>query len=196
MFALLAVVVTAAALPTPSPTISPLPPAVVQWYAQRGARASGLDPQLVRAVIDAESGGDPKAVSVAGAVGLMQLMPQTAHDCGIDSRYDALANVRCGAMTLSYLVRRYGVEIGVAAYNFGAGNVVAVGAHFSKTPVQTQAYVRDVLEQYDRLQHETLAAAAPASPAAEPPQLAIAWEFPPAPTQYPACDAFDALSVV
>lgn len=147
--------------PTPSPSISPLPSPVVQWYAQRGAEVSGLDPALVRAVIEAESGGDPKAVSKAGAIGMMQLASSTASDCGIHDLFDPLQNVQCGARTLGYLVDKYGVETGIAAYNFGSGDVDSVGGHLSKMPVETQNYVKAVVEEYDVLQHETLEAAAP-----------------------------------
>ena len=152
----------AISVPTPSPTISPLPSAVVQWYAQRGADASGLDPSLVRAVIDAESGGDPKAVSKAGAIGMMQLQPETAGDCGIRDSFDPAQNVECGARTLAYLVHRYGVETGIAAYNFGPGSVDAVGGHFAKMPLETQQYVKSVIDDYDDRQHEELAVEAPA----------------------------------
>ena len=151
----------AVGVPTPSPTISPLAPPVVQWYAQRGADASGLDPELVRAVIDAESGGDPKAVSKAGAIGMMQLAAATASDCGIRDLFDPLANVQCGSRTLGYLVRNYGMEGGIAAYNFGAGDVEAAGGHLGKMPVETQQYVKAVIEEYDDLQHESLDARAP-----------------------------------
>lgn len=152
---------TVIGVPTPSPTTSPLPAAVVQWYALRGADSSGLDPALVRAVIDAESGGDPKAVSKAGAIGMMQLQPETASDCGIHDLYDPMQNVECGARTLGYLVRRYGVQTGIAAYNFGAGSVESVGNHFTKMPVETQQYVKSVIDEYDALQHYSLDAASP-----------------------------------
>jgi len=163
-----ALLALAVGVPTPSPTISPLNSAVVQWYAQRGADASGLDPALVRAVIDAESGGDPRAVSKAGAIGMMQLASATASDCGIHNVFDPLANVQCGSRTLGYLVHRYGVEEGIAAYNFGSGDVEATGNHLSKMPVETQQYVKAVIEEYDLLQHESLEAQAPddAAPAA------------------------------
>ncbi len=147
--------------PTPSPTISPLPSPVVQWYAQRGAEVSGLDPALVRAVIEAESGGDPKAVSKAGAIGMMQLASSTASDCGIHDLFDPMQNVQCGARTLGYLIHRYGVENGIAAYNFGSGDVDSVGGHLSKMPVETQSYVKAVVDEYDVLQHEELEVSAP-----------------------------------
>jgi soluble lytic murein transglycosylase-like protein len=147
--------------PTPSPTISPLPSPVVQWYAHRGAEVSGLDPALVRAVIEAESGGDPKAVSKAGAIGMMQLAAPTASDCGIHDLFDPEQNVECGARTLGYLIRRYGVEMGIAAYNFGSGDVESVGGHLSKMPQETQTYVKAVVDEYDSLQHLSLDSAPP-----------------------------------
>ena len=155
-------------VPTPSPTISPLPPAIVQWYARRGADVSGLDAALIRAVIDAESGGDPNAVSKAGAIGLMQLQPATAGDCGLRDAFDPRGNVECGARTLGYLVHRYGVQTGIAAYNFGPGSVDAVGGHLSKMPLETQDYVKSVVDGYDARQHEELPAQAPAPPAPRP----------------------------
>lgn len=161
MLLLTAIVAAGLAVPTPSPTISPLPSRVVQWYARRGALASGLDVSLVRAVIDAESGGDPSAVSKAGAIGMMQLLSDTASDCGIHDRFDPSDNVDCGSRTLAYLVHRYGIESGIAAYNFGAGNVESAGGHFSKLPQETQTYVKNVVEEYDELQHESLEAQAP-----------------------------------
>jgi soluble lytic murein transglycosylase-like protein len=160
-------------IPTPSPSISPLPSAVVQWYAQRGAAQSGLDPALVRAVIDAESRGDPHAVSKAGAMDMMQLARTTVSDCGIHDAFDAGQNVACGAQTLGYLVHRYGMQNGIAAYNFGAANVASAGGHFANLPIETQNYVKDVVGEYDRLQHETLTAE---DPAGEPLEAATSFD--------------------
>jgi hypothetical protein len=158
--ALLAVLL---AVPTPSPTLSPLPTRVVNWYADQGATVSGLDPALVRAIIDAESAGDPHAVSPAGAVGMMQLEPATASDCGVSDAFDPAANVACGSRTLARLVNRYGLETGIAAYNFGPGAVESVGGHLDKMPLETQRYVFRVVTDYDALQHQTLAVAVPTS---------------------------------
>lgn len=154
------------AAPTPSPTLSPLPSAVINWYAAEGTKASGLDTALVRAVIDAESAGDPRAVSAAGAVGLMQLEPDTASDCGVSDRFDALSNVRCGANLLAGLVHRFGFRDGIAAYNFGPGNV----ENGRPWPDETKAYVASVIARYDALQHSgDLQAVAPTpSPLPDP----------------------------
>jgi soluble lytic murein transglycosylase-like protein len=140
-------------VPTPSPSLSPLPISAIRAYAAAGAAASGLDESLVLSVIEAESGGDPHAVSRAGAVGMMQLMPATASDCGIRSRWVAADNVRCGSKTLAILIRRYGLTKAIASYNAGATTIAAAGAHASKWPHETQTYVRAVVQRYDALQH-------------------------------------------
>jgi soluble lytic murein transglycosylase-like protein len=150
-----------ALVPTPSPTISPLPSPIVQWYALKGAAESRLDPALVRAVIDAESDGDPNAVSSAGAVGLMQLEPATAFDCGIHDRFDPIQNVECGSRTLALLVRRYGIQGALEAYNFGEGNVASVHGDLSRMPEETQDYVWKVTLWYGALRHFALRAEPP-----------------------------------
>jgi hypothetical protein len=150
----------AIAAPTPSPTLSPLPSAQVNYYAAKGAQSSGLDVALVRSVIENESAGDPHAVSGAGAVGLMQLEPETASDCGFQNRFDALQNVICGSKTLSYLVRSYGLRSAIAAYNWGASNVSAHPTE-SAWPAETRTYVAAVLARYDTLQHQALPIATP-----------------------------------
>ncbi len=115
---------------------------------------------LVRSVIDAESAGDPRAVSSAGAVGLMQIEPSTAGDCGVSDRYDARANVRCGARTLAYLIRDFGLRSALAAYNWGSGNVAA-HPRAVDWPAETRQYVDTVLRRYDMLQHVSLVYARP-----------------------------------
>jgi soluble lytic murein transglycosylase-like protein len=132
-------------VPTPSPSLSPLPFNLVQRYARAGARASGLDEALVLAVIESESAGDPHAVSTAGAVGMMQLMRSTAYDCGIRSRWVPSANVRCGSRTLASLIRRFGLTV---ATIHRAGT-----SHLSPWPSETKTYVRVVVQRYDRIQH-------------------------------------------
>jgi soluble lytic murein transglycosylase-like protein len=140
--------------PTPSPSLSPWPPARVRVLARVGAQASGLDTTLVFAVIMGESAGDPHAVSRAGAIGMMQLMPETAHDCGIQSRWIPSDNVRCGSRTLAQLIRRFGLTVALACYNAGATTIRRAGAtHLSRWPSETKTYVRVVVERYDALQH-------------------------------------------
>ncbi len=85
----------------------------------------GVDPALLRAVIHAESAFNPNAISTAGAQGLMQLMPGTASDLGVNNPFDVTQNIRGGAQYLAGLLKQFkGDErMATAAYNAGAQNV-------------------------------------------------------------------------
>jgi soluble lytic murein transglycosylase-like protein len=87
------------------------------------ARAHGVDPLLVRAVIEVESGYRPRARSHKGAMGLMQLMPATARQYDVKNPYDPKANIAAGVMHLKSLIDRWGLELALAAYNAGEGAV-------------------------------------------------------------------------
>lgn len=88
------------------------------------AREVGVDSALLASVIHAESSGDPKAVSPAGAKGLMQLTDATAQDLGVKDVFDPTENVRAGGRYLRKLIDRYGdTDLALAAYNAGPGNV-------------------------------------------------------------------------
>jgi soluble lytic murein transglycosylase len=99
------------------------------------AKSAGLDPYLIAAVINVESGFREGVTSKAGAVGLMQIIPSTAHavanEAGLPERVTAQTlerpgtNVRVGTRYLAYLVKRYGgdTQLALAAYNAGMTNV-------------------------------------------------------------------------
>jgi soluble lytic murein transglycosylase-like protein len=89
----------------------------------------GVDANLVRAVIQAESAFNPRAVSVKGAMGLMQLMPQTAKDYGVLDAFNPSQNIRAGVAYLKSLLVKYSqnVELALAAYNAGPGAVKKYG---------------------------------------------------------------------
>ncbi|MCB1173576.1 MAG: lytic transglycosylase domain-containing protein [Leptospiraceae bacterium] len=93
-----------------------------QIIESESARAK-VNPDLVRAVIKAESNGNPAAVSKAGAIGLMQLMPDTARQLGVNP-HDPRQNVRGGIEYLKNMAQRYqNLDQTLAAYNAGPGNV-------------------------------------------------------------------------
>lgn len=113
---------------------------LVQEHAVR----QGLRPDLVRAVIQVESGFNPRATSDKGAMGLMQLMPATARKLGVRSPYDPADNIRGGTAYLRQLLDRYegNEELALAAYNAGFN---AVDRHRGVPPYEeTQTYVRRV----------------------------------------------------
>jgi soluble lytic murein transglycosylase-like protein len=125
-----------------------LDPAEIHTLVAGASHSNGVPEGLVRAVLMAESAGDPSAVSTAGAEGLMQLMPGTAAGCGIANPFDPVENVQCGTGYLRAMLDRYhnNVTLAVAAYNAGPG---AVDRYHGVPPyAETQAYVTRVLTAY------------------------------------------------
>jgi soluble lytic murein transglycosylase-like protein len=114
-------------------TTSPLTgPRAAQYDAliEENAAAHGVSPHLVRAVIQQESAFNPWAVSNKGAMGLMQLMPETAAELGILRPYDPSENIRGGVKYLKGLLTKFSenVELALAAYNAGPTAVTKYGA--------------------------------------------------------------------
>lgn len=117
----------------------------------QAARAHGIEPALLQAVAGVESGLDAAAVSAKGAMGLMQLMPDTASRYGVSDPFDPAANLDAGARHLRHLLERYqcDLSLALAAYNAGEG---AVARHGGIPPYrETVAYVPRVLRRYQRL---------------------------------------------
>lgn len=111
----------------------------------RVARETKLDSALISSVIQAESGGDPNAVSPAGAKGLMQLADSTAQELQVSDPFDPAENIRAGSRYLRRMLDRFGdLKLALAAYNAGPGNVEK---HAGVPPFEeTREYVRRVTE--------------------------------------------------
>jgi hypothetical protein len=108
------------------------------------AAAHGVDPMLVRALIQVESGYRPHAKSRRGAMGLMQLMPSTARAYQVRNPFDPKTNIEAGIKHLKTLIDRFrGVELALAAYNAGPGAV----EKFNGVPPyrETRSYVSRIL---------------------------------------------------
>ncbi len=115
------------------------------------AALHGVEPGLVKAVIAAESNFKPQAVSRVGAQGLMQLMPATAAELGVDRPFGVVENIDGGVRYLRSMLDRFGdVARALAAYNAGPG---AVDRHRGVPPYpETRAYIKRVLEYHRRYQ--------------------------------------------
>lgn len=113
------------------------------------ARATKVDPALIRAVISVESGYNPSARSSAGAVGLMQLTPETARRYGVKDRLDPAQNINGGARYLRDLKVKFDgdLKLVLAAYNAGEEAVMRYGRHIPPFR-ETKAYVPKVLNYY------------------------------------------------
>jgi len=123
---------------------------ISQMIANAAARY-GVPSQIAMEVAVQESGLNPNAVSPAGAIGVMQLMPGTAAQLGVANPYDAQSNINGGVQYLSQLYAKYGSwDLALAAYDWGPGNLDnALAANpdypLANAPAETQNYVGSVL---------------------------------------------------
>lgn len=115
------------------------------------AQETSVDPALIHAVISVESGYNPSARSHAGAVGLMQLMPQTAERYGVTDRFDPAQNIQGGARYLRDLKVMFGnnLHLVLAAYNAGENAVMKYGKRIPPYR-ETIAYVPKVMSHYKK----------------------------------------------
>ena len=114
----------------------------------------GVDPNLIKEVVNAESGFDSQAVSSVGAKGLMQLMPGTASSYGVKDPFDSVQNLDGGTHFLKDLLNRYqgDIPLALAAYNAGPG---AVEKYDGIPPyAETQAYVKKIISSLNGIDHK------------------------------------------
>lgn len=195
--------------PAPVAPVEPLTPRLRAFFEQSpavmraepllrvAAERFNLDLALLKALVLAESGFDPQAVSPKGAVGLMQLMPATAQRYAFQGEArEALAgrltdpqlNITLGARHLRELINRYEgrVDLALAAYNAGEGAVQRAGDAIPAIP-ETRHYVRQVMQVYAAMRasapvvasvpHPASLVALPAAPPAHPsPRAASGWD--------------------
>lgn len=129
------------------------------------AKNYDVDPDLVAAIIQQESGGKKNAKSSAGAVGLMQLMPKTAKGLGVTDSYDPDQNIMGGTKYISQLLKKYGGDVRKAlwAYNAGPGRVAQ-----NYMPDEAKKYISRVLGIYESLKGQRKSAQAPVPQANSP----------------------------
>jgi len=130
----------------PTPAKSEHQKAKIARSIENAARQFDLAPELLHALVKAESDYQVRAVSPAGAQGLMQLMPATAAELGVDDPFDIEQNIRGGARYLRRMLDRFDgkLHLALAAYNAGPG---AVSRHDNQIPpyAEATAYVERVL---------------------------------------------------
>jgi len=108
-----------------------------------------IDTDFIRAIIKQESSFNPNAKSSAGAMGLMQLMPETAKSYGVSDPYNPEQNIDAGVRMLKDLSKQFNgeKEMILAAYNWGSGNLTKYG--YEKRPKETRNYIEKVMKYYN-----------------------------------------------
>jgi soluble lytic murein transglycosylase-like protein len=138
-----------ASAPLMQPECDPIADPVVAPLIEGAAKAHDIEPKLIRAVIEQESGFRPCAISARGAEGLMQLMPDTAEQLGVADPFDPSQNIEAGAKFLKELIDKYQGDVAQAlgAYNAGPGAADKAGG-IPEIP-ETRDYIDAILKKLD-----------------------------------------------
>jgi len=134
-----------------SQAYTPVAPSIYDSHIEAAASETNVDAALIRAVISVESGYNPLARSPKGAMGLMQLMPETARKYGVKNIRDPAQNIQGGARYLRALMEMFGndLKLMLAAYNAGEEAVMKYGRRIPPF-AETTAYVPKVLSRYKK----------------------------------------------
>lgn len=123
-------------------------PSQFRSMIRNAALEAGIDERLLDALVSAESNYNPFAKSGVGALGLTQLMPQTAASLGVDNPFDPVQNLKGGATYLAQMIKRFGdARLALAAYNAGPGAVEKAGG--IPNYKETQDYVNRVMARFE-----------------------------------------------
>lgn len=127
-----------------------LTPTAMRELLTRAGSQHDLDVDLLASVVRAESGGNPKAVSRAGAQGLMQLMPKTAADLGVGNSFAPGENINGGTAYLDVLLKKYHDNLALALAAYNAGPQAVERWHGIPPYRETRAYVARVIHEFNR----------------------------------------------
>jgi len=147
----------APALPSATPTpysLFPIPsltPAEIHQLLARAGATHNIDTDLLASLVHAESNGNVRAVSRAGAQGLMQLMPATASSLGVANSFAPEQNIGGGTAYLDALLTRYHDDIALALAAYNAGPAAVDRYHGIPPYAETRAYVARVIREFNRL---------------------------------------------
>ena len=136
--------------PAPQPVAAESKPADLRPLLASAGHEHNVDVELLASVVKAESGGNPRAKSHAGAQGLMQLMPKTAADHGVTNSFEPEQNVHGGAAYLDELLSRYHEDLTLALAAYNAGPAAVDRYHGIPPYHETRAYVARVIREFNR----------------------------------------------
>ena len=127
-------------------------------FINAAAKRYNLTPELIQAIIKIESNFNPFAISERGAMGLMQLMPETAKEMNVESPFEAAENIMGGSRYLRKLHDLFAgdLQLVLAAYNAGPNRILENGHRIPRIP-ETEEYVKKVLQEYGRIRENALA---------------------------------------
>jgi hypothetical protein len=157
-------------VPAARPAGARLSPADLREMLSRAGREHNVDVDLLASLVNAESGGNARAVSPKGARGLMQLMPATAAELGVKDSFQPDENVRGGTAYLDALLTYYHDNLALALAAYNAGPAAVAKYHGVPPYYETRAYVARVIHEFNRrvLTRQRLAlASASAAPAGQ-----------------------------